>query len=92
MYQEKETSALVQQTLSDLGIRFTTGWGVNTRPERFTGPGGYGVVAEIGDAEGPCVMLRADMDALPIAEAASVDFRSEVDGCMHVNSLLFIKN
>ena len=83
MYQEKETSALVQQTLSDLGIRFTTGWGVNTRPERFTGPGGYGVVAEIGDAEGPCVMLRADMDALPIAEAASVDFRSEVDGCMH---------
>ena len=42
-----------------------------------------GVLASIGNGDGPCIALRADMDALPIHETADVDFKSEVDGKMH---------
>jgi IAA-amino acid hydrolase len=41
------------------------------------------VVATLGDGDGPCVALRADMDALPIHEETDVPFRSEVDHKMH---------
>lgn len=50
---------------------------------RYDGPGGTGVVAEIGDGQAPCVLLRADMDALPIQEAAPVGFASKAPGKMH---------
>jgi len=38
-----------------------------------------------GSADGPrpVVLLRADMDALPVQELAEVDYRSEVDDVMH---------
>lgn len=36
-----------------------------------------------GAAPGPTVLLRADMDALPIAEETDLGFRSEIDGVMH---------
>lgn len=42
-----------------------------------------GLVAEVGSADrGPCVMLRADMDALPMAEETGLDYASD-NGCMH---------
>lgn len=41
-----------------------------------------GVVATIGKG-GPCFMLRADMDALPLQEESGVEFASKVDGRMH---------
>lgn len=69
-YEEFETSKLVQQTLTDLGVSFQAGIAET------------GVLATIGDGQ-PCVALRADMDALPIHEEADVEFRSEVDGKMH---------
>ena len=71
MYEEVETSRLVQQTLTELGIPFQADIAKT------------GVVAQIGDGSGPCVALRADMDALPIHEEADVEFRSEIDGKMH---------
>ena len=46
------------------------------------GVGRTGVVAEIGDGS-PLIALRADMDALPIQEAGTADYRSTVDGVMH---------
>lgn len=71
MYEEFETSRLVQNTLSDLGIEYEKDIAVT------------GVVGVVGNGEGPCIALRADMDALPIHEEADVDFRSEIDGKMH---------
>lgn len=70
-YEEVETSRLVQKTLSDLAIPF------------YADIAETGVVATIGGGDGPCVALRADMDALPIHEETDVEFRSEVDGKMH---------
>lgn len=70
-YEEVQTSRLVQQTLQELAIPFQAGIAET------------GVVATIGGGSGPCVALRADMDALPIHEEADVEFRSEIDGKMH---------
>jgi amidohydrolase len=49
-----------------------------------TGVGRSGVVAEIvGDRTGPCVILRADMDALPMDEMTGLPFASKEPGKMH---------
>ena len=71
MYEEVKTSALVRRELDNLGIEYQS-------PIAKTG-----VLASIGHGNGPCVALRADMDALPIHEETDVPFRSEVDGKMH---------
>ncbi len=72
-YEEEQTSTMVKARLHDLGISFRSGLAKT------------GVVAhikgELGD--GPCVLLRADMDALPIDERSGVPFASEVPGVMH---------
>jgi amidohydrolase len=72
-YKEEQTSTLVQARLRDLGIKYRSGLAKT------------GVVAQIkGElGDGPCVLLRADMDALPIDEKSGVPFASEVPGVMH---------
>jgi amidohydrolase len=72
-FQEQQTSTLVQARLRDLGIPFRSQVAKT------------GVIAQItGDrGDGPCVLLRADMDALPIDEKSGVAFTSEVPGVMH---------
>jgi len=70
-FQEFRTSALVADTLAEIG-------GYRVR----TGVGKTGVVAELGD-EGPIIAIRADMDALPIVEANDVAYRSTHPGVMH---------
>ncbi len=71
MYEEVKTSQLVRDTLDQLHI-----------PYRYP-LAKTGVVATLGDGKGPCVALRADMDALPIHEETDVPFRSEIDNKMH---------
>ena len=70
--QERATSAFVQQKLTELGIPFNAGIG------------GHGVVATLsrGSADGR-VGLRADMDALPIAETTGLPYASRKQGVMH---------
>ena len=43
-----------------------------------TGIGGTGVVGLLANGDGPTVLLRAELDALPIAEDTGVDYASTV--------------
>lgn len=45
-------------------------------------PGGTGLICDVGTGRS-CVALRADLDALPLAEATDLDFRSTVEGVCH---------
>ena len=63
-----ETFNYVFQQLTDMGLT----------PRKC---GKCGIVADVGAGE-KCVLLRADMDALPLREEAEVDFRCE-SGRMH---------
>ncbi|PYE35941.1 amidohydrolase [Rhizobium sp. PP-F2F-G38] len=68
----ERTAAVVARELSGLGI------------EHVTGVGRTGVVGSIkGGAPGPTLLIRADMDALPIREQTGLPFASAVDGRMH---------
>ncbi|GIG93202.1 M20 metallopeptidase family protein [Plantactinospora endophytica] len=52
--------------------------------EISTGAGLSSITAVLrGGAPGPAVLLRGDMDALPITESSGVDYRSRHDGVMH---------
>ncbi|MBN9416495.1 hypothetical protein ABS71_21210 [bacterium SCN 62-11] len=71
-FQEFRTSAKVAEFLKQCGLETTEGIAVT------------GVTAEIrGDHPGPTLMLRADMDALPVAEETDLEFASLEAGKMH---------
>lgn len=46
--------------------------------EVTTGIGGFGIVGLLNNGDGPTVMLRTDMDALPVIENTSLPFSSKV--------------
>lgn len=68
-FEEFETSKFIQNELTKLGIEFKIL--ANT-----------GVIGIIGKGD-KCVALRADIDALPIFEETSLDFKSINNGVMH---------
>lgn len=71
-FQEMRTSGIVAKTLSELGLEVTTGIGKT------------GVVGLLeGRRSGPVVLLRFDMDALPIQEGTGADYASQNPGIMH---------
>ncbi len=55
-------------------------WLRRARFEVTTGVGGTGVVAVLANGSGPTVMLRADMDALPVQEATGLPYASVAVG------------
>lgn len=70
--QETGTAAVIADFLRGIGIQCRTN------------VAGTGVIADIpGMAEVPCVVLRADTDALPIQEETGLEFASAHDGVMH---------
>jgi amidohydrolase len=66
------TQAAVLRALEGLPLEITTGKSVSS------------VVAVLrGEQRGPTVLLRGDMDALPLTENTGLSYASEVDGSMH---------
>ncbi|WP_329554114.1 amidohydrolase [Streptomyces sp. NBC_00696] len=51
--------------------------------DTFEGIGGTGVAGVLRNGDGPTVLLRADMDALPVPEETGLSYASSVDGVMH---------
>lgn len=71
-YDEHETSAFVCKILDEIGVDYQKGFAKGT-----------GVLAEIKKGEGKTVLLRADMDALPMQEITELEFSSKKPGMMH---------
>jgi amidohydrolase len=73
-FQEFETAKTVAERLKALGVE-----------DIRTGIAVTGVTGLIKGGKGPgkVILLRADMDALPILEENAVDYKSKIDGKMH---------
>jgi hippurate hydrolase len=69
--EEERTAALAADRLEASGFDVETGVGTT------------GVVGILRNGSGPTVMLRADMDALPVQERTELDYSSVTDGVMH---------
>lgn len=67
---EVRTAALFAAALRELGVPVTTGIG------------GHGVVGELRNGDGPTVLLRAELDALPLTEDTGLPYAS-TNGAMH---------
>ena len=72
--QEKITSALVASRLRELGYEVTYPVGQYLEP----GATCYGVVAIMKNGAGPTVLVRSDMDALPVSEQTGLPYASTV--------------
>ncbi len=71
-FKEAKTSAYVAERLAKLNLDVRTGIAT------------HGVVGLLRTGKpGPTLMIRADMDALPIAEETGLPFASTHPGCMH---------
>jgi amidohydrolase len=70
-YKEFQTAALAAKRVREVGYEVTEGIG------------GTGVVALLRNGSGPTVLLRADMDALPMQERTGLPYASLDDGVMH---------
>lgn len=71
-FAEHRTAGILAERLAALGARVRTG------------VGGTGVVGLLdGDEPGPLLLLRADMDALPVADRTTTDHTSENPGVSH---------
>ncbi len=71
-FQEVRTAGIVARELTGLGLEVSTGIGET------------GVVALVeGEKPGPVILLRFDMDALPILEQTGAEYSSTKPGIMH---------
>ncbi|MDX2041647.1 MAG: amidohydrolase [Acidobacteriota bacterium] len=71
---EEKTSAFVAKELRALGYEVTERIGKYDQP----GVVGYGVVGLLKNGAGPTVLVRADMDALPVEEKTGLPYASKV--------------
>lgn len=72
--QEQRTSAIVANELKAVGCEVTDHIGKYDPP----GPTGYGVVGLMKNGAGPVVLVRTDMDALPVEEETGLPYASKV--------------
>ncbi|WP_348647033.1 amidohydrolase [Aliiroseovarius sp. S1123] len=72
--EEAETAEVIADELTNLGAY-----------RIWRGLGGHGVAAEFtGASDGPTVLLRCELDGLPIREISDLPYRSEVEGKGHL--------
>ena len=85
-FKEGESAARMAAELEGLGFDVTTGVGDDwvrkkakaDAGEVLDGVGGHGIVAVLENGDGPTLMLRADMDALPLQERTGLAYASKV--------------
>ncbi len=77
--QEAKTSAFVAERLRALGYDVTYPFGKYKDPAATC----YGVVAVMRNGQGPTVLVRSDLDALPVAEQTGLAYASQNAGVMH---------
>ena len=65
-FQEEKTAARLADQMRELGLEVTTD------------VGGHGVVAILKNGDGKTILLRADMDALPVVEETGLPYASQV--------------
>ena len=71
-FEEVRTAGIIAKHLESLGI------------ETKTGVGKTGVIGRLhGKGEGPTIMLRYDIDALPIQQESDLDYASVYEGKLH---------
>ncbi|MCW1824359.1 MULTISPECIES: amidohydrolase [Mycolicibacterium] len=70
-HQERRTAGVVAARLRESGLTV------------HEGVGGTGVIGVLRNGEGPAVLLRADMDALPVTEATGLPYASSQERVMH---------
>lgn len=70
-YDEHRTTKRIKQRLTAAGLR----------PVAL--PKGTGLIVDVGSDDGPTVALRADIDALPLADEKDVPYKSTVPGVCH---------
>lgn len=68
---EEQTAARMAAQLRGLGF------------EVHTGVGGHGVVGLLKNGAGPTLLVRTELDALPVAERTGLDYASATPGVMH---------
>ncbi len=84
-FQEKNTAAVLSAEMKRLGFDVTTGLGDKWTKDRALkeygeiqdGVGGYGFIAILKNGPGPTLMIRADMDALPLVEKTGLPYASK---------------
>ncbi|MDX1292286.1 MAG: amidohydrolase, partial [Hyphomonas sp.] len=85
-FKEAKSAALMASELENLGFEVTTGVGqdwvvakaMKDVGEVKNGVGGHGVVGVLRNGDGPTILIRADMDALPVPDQTGFPFASEV--------------
>ena len=70
-FEEIRTAGIAEAALRAAGYDVTAGIG------------GTGVVGVLRNGDGPTVLVRADMDGLPVTEDTGLEYASTVDGRMH---------
>ncbi|NBB88307.1 MAG: amidohydrolase [Bacteroidetes bacterium] len=80
LHQHPELSGEEKNTQSFLNYRLKTSW-----PDRLKRVGDTGLLTEYkGESKGPCIMVRVDIDALPITEEnKDLEYRSQNEGVSH---------
>ncbi|MBI3005383.1 MAG: amidohydrolase [Ignavibacteriales bacterium] len=73
-YYEKQTSSFVAKELRTLGMEVTEKVGKYKNPDLT----GYGVVGVMRNGKGPTVLVRTDLDALPVEEKTGLAYASKV--------------